>query len=95
MTTRTGQHTDICYACEPRLPLPYFYRPVSDVGGVHLCHLHAKAWLLPELVNAAKAALLAPVCPLCGRDNTGDPEGCTRDDCPGVAAIAKYEEASK
>ena len=43
----------------------------------------------PDLLVAVEVAITATICPCCGRDNSGYPEGCTSDDCPGVTAIAK------
>ncbi len=41
-----------------------------------------------DLLAALQVALKADQCPCCGRDNSFE-TGCSSDDCPGVAAIAK------
>ena len=43
----------------------------------------------PELLAVLEVAIKAMICPCCGRDNSAYPGGCTADDCPGVAAIAR------
>ena len=48
----------------------------------------------PDLLEALEVALKASDCPCCGRDNRGyEEDGCTADDCPGAAAIAKAQQS--
>ena len=68
---------------------------VASVGGWSTGETDANAHLIaaaPELLAALQAGLRAKTCPCCGRDNSAYPDGCTSDDCPGVAAIAKAQE---
>jgi hypothetical protein len=43
----------------------------------------------PEMLAVLEVAIKAMICPCCGRDNSTYPDGCSSDDCPGVAAIAR------
>lgn len=85
-TDERGAEAD---ACTCRLDAAGPDGPGSGAA-FYMCPLHEAA---RDLLAALGVALKAATCPCCGRDNAEHPdEGCTSDDCPGVAAIAKARQ---
>ena len=48
-----------------------------------------------KVISALRMALLAPQCPLCGRNNSEYRSRCTADDCEGVQALRELDQLEK